>query len=368
MNSVFGQKTTTAIHQVTRLLASIQDEHHLNEFIEEFMHRIRFIGVQNIYPYVLPPIFNNLCALICHFYNHKEPTETVYSFAEFMTLERLTPSVFSSLMEKITERYLVSVFKVQRVFAAKDPLVVTDSASCLSSMNFWSLSDTSTSWALLSPTGDFLWSDQRTRCLLEIKSENLRNKNLFKMMIPVSRQFIVSRYGESIFEPSRVSVSFNYIIYSSSSFYKFLKSVQRMNFRSPQSFQRHQRAKAHKRAIFFQYLKSLTSTATLVNVAFSFQDIVGLDTQSPLLEHIMGLLADKQCSLSGGQLWHKLEYDSSLVINVPLVFLKTAISVNLPSYDFQKMSADPKILKFDKRILKHVTSSKPKRAPLRQSQ
>ena len=87
-------------------------------------------------------------------------------------------------------------------------------------------------YALLDMSGKFLWIDENTQKFFELKPEELYDKTLFDLMIPHSRKYLQTKFGQGLGErltKSGAQETFTYVIYSRNSSEKYIKQTKKLH-------------------------------------------------------------------------------------------------------------------------------------------
>jgi len=270
-------------------------------------------------------------------------------------------------------------------------------------------------YALMELNGDFVWCDPNSEKYFEIKSKELSCRNFFDMLIPFSKSFLSQKFGSSLFTKFNTigaSVSFSYVIYSKNSMNKFLKCLKKIGVSSEEEFKLRLKRKDSEDAIYHQYLKALSTRATMILLRFTDAEVqrMMLDKEHNLnptrsfaeaIEKVAGtgrapsLKVDSKAIFgsdsrmdedqSSGGRKSAFEEDeggplvrresepvrtNKEVVQTPppvnrlkqpkvmvrqFVLLETRLALNVPMFDYRKMCDDLKIKNFEQKIIKKIT-------------
>lgn len=271
-------------------------------------------------------------------------------------------------------------------------------------------------YALMELNGDFVWCDPNSEKYFEIKSKELSCRNFFEMLIPFSKVYLTQKFGDSLFSKCNVigaSVCFSYVIYSRNSMNKFLKCLKKIGVSSEDEFKLRLKRKDSEDAIYHQYLKALSTRATMILLQFTdteVQKMVKEKHQSLNMTRSFAEALEKRPaggragSGAGGvgegyesRTGKMNEFLEGEVDGTPksdehgktsevrrgrgtpgvrsetanreasrdsheprmmirqFVLLETRLSLNVPMFDYRKMSDDPKIKNFEQKIIKKIT-------------
>lgn len=270
-------------------------------------------------------------------------------------------------------------------------------------------------YALMELNGDFVWCDPNSEKYFEIKSKELSCRNFFDMLIPFSKAFLAQKFGSSLFSKFNTigaSVSFSYVIYSKNSMNKFLKCLKKIGVSSEEEFKLRLKRKDSEDAIYHQYLKALSTRATMILLKFTDAEVQKMilnkehnlnPTRSfaEAIEKVAGhhrtpsarvdskaiFGSDSRMDEDQSSVGRKSAFeedDSGLlprreteparpgrgVAQTPpptgdlkqpkvmvrqFVLLETRLALNVPMFDYRKMCDDPKIKNFEQKIIKKIT-------------
>lgn len=282
-------------------------------------------------------------------------------------------------------------------------------------------------YALMELNGDFVWCDPNSEKYFEIKSKELSCRNFFDMLIPFSKAFLSQKFGNSVFSHRNAvgaSVSFSYVIYSRNSMNKFLKCLKKIGVSSEEEFKLRLKRKDSEDAIYHQYLKALSTRATMILLRFTDAEVQKMVSEkhhnlnptrsfAEALDRMAGperypqtgrvdskaifgsdsRLGEDDCSIADKSEAAeeealpvpRAEHEGNVGVRRPrnnagaakndkpatgtsdarqqrvmvrqFVLLETRLALNVPMFDYRKMSDDPKIKNFEQKIIKKITKA-----------
>lgn len=265
-------------------------------------------------------------------------------------------------------------------------------------------------FALMELNGDFVWCDPNSEKYFEIKSKELSCRNFFDMLIPFSKAYLSQKFGGSLFAGHNAigaSVSFSYVIYSKNSMNKFLKCLKKIGVSSEEEFKVRLKRKDSEDAIYHQYLKALSTRATLILLKFTDSEVQkmmrekqhSLNITRSFAEGLEKRPAERRGADAGGgdrtggtggrgqpksgeaeakpgnpkgnaskgraqavaaaledsQTGAARDAAEPKVMIRQFVLLETRLALNVPMFDYRRMSDDPKIKSFEQKIIKKIT-------------
>lgn len=262
-------------------------------------------------------------------------------------------------------------------------------------------------YALLDLQGNFIWCDEKSLKVFEMQTSDPSNQNLFELMIPFSKRLLRHKLGGELFaEDSRVgsSKTFSYVIYSKTSMNQYLKCVKRIDIKCQNELRRKLKEAEGPNSLYHKYLRTLTSRATVIVLKFSkaefrnileqreykiqvtetIADLVGHIDSEPNrsidLEHRKMVEEDRlngrvdpfgaDVAIIGSppesanqeltQLQDQIDSinsnnaGGSEVVLTAAILLETRYSTSFPSFDYNLMTEDDVIRRFEDKILNKV--------------
>lgn len=387
------------LQQFSEMLARIDSENALDFLLNFFSSKLRKVALKDIHPLILNALANNVCAKVLILNPNSLFSQTTNDFIEFLNEQQLLPPVYYPIFAKRREESLQRLpfprlpaeeFRTEeglgQLFGQLNGnlnklLNIEFKAEKFLNKNF--------GYAIMEMNGDFVWCDPNSEKYFEIKGKELGSKNFFDMVIPFSKAYLTQKFGASLFSTNNSigsSVSFSYVIYSKNSMNKFLKCLKKIGVSSEEEFKIRLKRKDSEDAIYHQYLKALSTRASLILLKFtdqefqsildsnkyvinptrSFGDALGCrrsknvaklakrelqGTASELLE------MDDDGFAKSKELSEKVSEaeDKSRVMVRQMVLLETRLALNVPMFDYRKMSDDVKVKLFEQKIIKKIT-------------
>lgn len=210
--------------------------------------------------------------------------------------------------------------------------------------------------ALLDLQGNFIWADKSTCNLLDVKlsvfrKQNVEQVNLFEKIIPPSLEYLKLKFGEQILgglaEPGN-SIAFSYVIYSRISMEKYLKNLKSCSLFDHRKIHLSKKSE-RQNEIFYRYLKSVSSRATLVELSFSNEDLKEilyfdtsqLDISKPMIRRMLAYREAEKEKLGTQQSRY-------------FVFLETRRSQSIPNFDYDALRSERIIRGFEETLHKSL--------------
>lgn len=197
-------------------------------------------------------------------------------------------------------------------------------------------------YSLLDLNGKFLWADDNSLKFFEKKPEELYDCTLFEMMIPHSKLFLKQKYGERMFKFDHANQSygenicFSYVIYSKNSANKFVKQARKVMKRQPRikkEVQENEDTGNKDSELYYTYLKSLSSKATLIALTFTKKE----------LGQIMKNHGEKIDLVSKEERSTIENAEGEQYITKNAILMETRFSRSIPKFKFSELEGDPKI-------------------------
>lgn len=218
-------------------------------------------------------------------------------------------------------------------------------------------------YALLDLQGNFIWADKATCNLLDVKlsvfrKQNVQRVNLFEKMIPPSLDYLRLKFGDQVLDglnEAGQSISFSYVIYSRISMEKYLKNLKSCSLFDHRKIHL-SKPNERQNEIFYRYLKSVSSRATLVRLSYSNKDLQNilyydtsqLDISKPMIQRMLDLAG---CEIEEGD-GSRSKY---------FVFLETRRSQSIPKFDYEALRKEAIICGFEETLQKSLKRKEEKK-------
>lgn len=242
--------------------------------------------------------------------------------------------------------------------------------------------------SFLNMNGDFIFMDEISKKLLEVKQKNNSPMNLFDLMIPFSRKVLNKNFpnGEMFWRDKRAGATtcFSFVIYSETARAKFEKTLKQKQI-GPDDVT-FSNADEKEKFLYYSYMRSLSSKATLINMNFekiNYADFEDKSTQNLFfISTLQKLMADPEPQNSNGfrdmkvsSFYKNEEFnmifkedqnnlsqhqqrnrrdEKSQKLCRSVIMLETRRSKNPPKYPYPLMANDSKIFEMKSRILKKL--------------
>lgn len=213
-------------------------------------------------------------------------------------------------------------------------------------------------YSFFSLSGDFIWADNNTLRLLELKSPWEKGINLFKLMIPFSVNFLYKKFGKELFKPNYKlgsQICFSFVIYSKQALGKYLKQLKKKKVKKVDEI----REDSDGKGLYFKYLKALSCRATLVALKCHKDDLKGLQGNKAQENEGKVTPPKKITEIGPGTIETAKgvsENPEEESINLA-VMLEMRIAKNIPDFDYKEMENDPIIMDFKDSVKKRLKDS-----------
>lgn len=139
-------------------------------------------------------------------------------------------------------------------------------------------------YALLDLDGTFIWADENSQKLFEMRHDEMCKSSIFNLMIPHSKVYLKQKFGENLFSKNDCygeSIAFFYVIYSRNSANKMVKLSRKLKHRQPRMKKEFENSysKDQDNDMYYTYLKTLSSKCTMIALTFTKKDIVEARTK-----------------------------------------------------------------------------------------
>ena len=208
-------------------------------------------------------------------------------------------------------------------------------------------------YSLLDLNGDFIHIDSNSEKFFEMKNIEAQGTCLFDLMIPFSTNYLAKKHGDELMGLNRnvnSKAAFSYVIYSKKAFHKYLKSLKRKGITEQSDLVED----ITGRAIYYRYMKTLSSRATLIVLTYTKEDLENLKKQGcefNIDKDDPSNLSELECQKIKEQM--NLDIDGELYCRYAIK-LETRISKKVPEFDYKIMVNDPVIIDYDKKIDKLI--------------
>lgn len=420
------------INKYSDLVSQVTTEQALLELLDEINRKLPQLSVSEIHPLIINSLCNNICAKILTLSLNKEMNPKCTEFINFMAQKLILPPVYKEIFDRMfTKDFSARTIEELEIQRRKRPRVKKNRTGMELEEDF-DLQDSEHNYdvngltenlnhhlnvllnidskaeryvnknfgyALLDLNGAFIWCDSNSEKFFEMRSKELASENFFDLMIPFSRNFLTKKFGEELFGQTNSigsSIAFSYVIYSKNSMNKFLKCLKKLGITNETEFKDRLKKKDAEDSIYHQYLKSLSSRATLILLKFTkaeFKDMISCSKYSiNITNSLEGIMPEskskeqedsvvdsdiksevseelKETKHSKDKLNEeikeslaKLEQinssnnsEASEVIFRNAVLLETRLSLNVPQFDYRKLIDDPIIRQFEEKILNKIS-------------
>ena len=329
------------LNKISEKIGECENKEEYNDIIDLIILEIKEMPFEKIHPLIINSFANNICAKILLYSEQNIIGEKEKEIIDFLNDQGHLPIVYS------------------KIFTLKNHLqsVLNESNSLRKREDFLSFSEMNNSleklftksnmvekyihknfgYSLLDTSGQFIWCDSNSEKFFEIKTEELSSSNLFDLMIPYSKTHLYKKYGSMIFEDdNNKSKCFSYIIYSKNAMNKFLKCLKKLYLKNLSELRNRLDRMDGRNSIYHQYLKALSSRATVITLKFRKSDSEELICKN-----------NKQISVINSDDFFDLDKpDDSEFVFKKAILLETRPSLNVPNIDFNKMDNDEKIVEF----------------------
>ncbi len=390
--------------EFSQTMALISNEDELAEIASSFVDKMRKQNLKDIHPMILNALCNNLCAKVLTILHDGQVSKPVNELIEFLNENVIMPSIFKPLMDQLQLKFYDSLYQIKKL-EDNGPVLPDqenpdgneqdNQTSSMLKMDFKTerYLNKNFGYSLLDLNGEFIWCDSNCEKFFEFKFREDGPKNFFDLMIPFSKNFLVQKFGNELFQDVNSvgsAITFAYVIYSLNSVGKFLKCIKKLKFINEEDFHTRMKSRTSTDAIYHQYLKALSSRASLVLLKFTRGELKSILTNEKynfnLTESLRDLAAkvpprvktikkrgrkptikaeDKKepvpqestiqlDSLSIQNANEFEEQDDNETVIRTAILLETRLSMNVPQFDYSKLCEDPVIKGFEEKIIKKV--------------
>ena len=414
------QSSINLLNQYSEIVSLAPDEAKLNELSAVLLEKLKKVTLKEVHPLVVNALCNNICAKILTEFGEREISRQANELVEYMNEQSILPPVYKTLFDQMQLRFYNSVYKLRELEERDEGGPRQDLPDNLNNnLNLLLNLDSKVErylnknfgYALLDLNGDFIWCDPNCEKFFELRAKELPFKNFFELMIPFSKNLLTRKFGEELFGANNYigsSLAFSYVIYSRNSMNKFLKCLKKLNIRSEAEFHERMRKRDTEDAIYHQYLKALSSRATLVllkftrgefrniiasqkyniNITRSLNDVVQLPPPSsskggeaapasgspnPALAPRLNDSSSEEppkrpCGRKRKQVLEseaqetlrrigelgETAHDGGDVVLRNAILIETRLSLNVPQFDYRKLADDPRIKMYEEKIIKKI--------------
>ena len=398
------------INQYSEIVSQAVDEEKLNELTTVLLEKLKKVTLKEVHPLVINSLCNNVCARILTEFNGREISKQANELVEYMNEQSILPPVYKTLFDQLQLKFYDTFYQLRKLEENEEGGVrgpeLPDNLN--TNLNLLLNLDSKVErylnknfgYALLDLNGDFIWCDPNCEKFFELRAKELPFKNFFDLMIPFSKNFLTKKFGDELFASNNFigsSIAFSYVIYSRNSMNKFLKCLKKLNIRSETEFKERLKKKDSEDAIYHQYLKALSSRATLVllkftraefrniissqkyniNVTRSLNDIVKQVTPSSSKPSSTLKISDNgseepprrqygrkkkqafdnemQDTLKKIEEINQNSEDGPEFVLRNAILIETRLALNVPQFDYRKLSEDPRIKIYEEKIIKKIS-------------
>ena len=347
------------LHTYAEILDKIMNEEHMNSVCGIMLQCFEKCDLTQISPLVLRNLALTISGKISICVNAKMALgKHVLDLIKFLIKNGLVDKVFhrflSEQIERIKEEALTENLKLEEI---KEDSVKPDGKPEVNSnlretlyrmLNISEKAEKYTKkhfgYSLLDLQGNFVWADENSCALLDMEKGEFaadQEINFFDLMIPMSKKYLHSKFGEEFFGDSKEigsSRAFTYVIYSKSAMQNCLRTFKKKRIEDPNTTFLNPPNNKHLE-IFTRYLKSLSSRASLIMLSFSEAEL-------------QSLLKSDKCDMQisthfFNSLISTLQTSSKKTkpqIFKLFVFLETRLATVIPNFDYSFMKDEPQIL------------------------
>lgn len=381
----------------SEIISKVESEDVFSQIVNFLGSKLKKVNLKDIHPLILNSLINNICAKILLLNQSTPISPLIFEFIDFLLIMKIIPPVYQSTFMKLKSDYSQNFnFQTQTSQNEKTDFSNSDlffqlnsNISRLLNIEFKieKISNKNFGYAIVDLNGEFVWCDPNCEKYFEIKAKQLAGKNFFDMMIPFSKQYLIKKHGSSIFSGLNSigsSMTFSYVIYSKNSMNKFFKCLKKIGVSTQEEFKMRLKRKDSEDAVYHQYLKALSTRASMILVKttpeeykellavkdYSINQTKSFDeiTLSPLnlIQERLNQnnyegekLASSQNEgffNEGDESMKNYSFCESKIIVRQLVLLEARLAANVPMFDYRQMNDDPKIKAFEQKILKKITN------------
>jgi hypothetical protein len=402
------------VNEFSEIIAGIHSEEALNEIIMIFIAKLKKQTLKEIHPMILNSLCNNICAKVLIIMFDKDISKQVNEFVEYMNDQMIMPAIYKSYMDQFQLKFYDTLYQIRKLEEgvvkvaadASDAVPRNQNNQLNLLLNMDSKAERyinkNFGYSLLDLNGDFIWCDPNCEKFFEFKFKEITSKNFFDMMIPFSKNFLIQKFGDELFKNINsvgTSIAFSYVIYSMNSLNKFLKCIKKLSIETPDEFHHRLKSKCTADSIYHQYLKALSSRASLVLLKFTRGELKGIVSNQKYNFRVTQSLDDiirnmppvvkkikkrgrkpmfrdelkdeanssrksKNLKISTKQEEPNLKdqnegnySDDEETIIRTAILLETRLAMNVPQFDYRKLSEDPIIKGFEEKIIKKVCNN-----------
>jgi len=377
---MFGENNTDVLNELYRysdLIQGVSTAQDMENLSISMAKQLEEINVEELNPFVLHSISHNLCSkfLVLAMDKFEFPDSSYYLLGLMFDRKMILP-VYQSRLSAILSKKIAE--KSGRLKPGNLDTKIDSSfkfnMECLRNTNLTSALAGSSlvkldcsaeryinrrfGYSLLDLEGNFLWSDENSLKFFELRPEDLKSSSFFEMMIPHSKQYLLKKFGQKLLPNSTygTSIAFSYVIYSKNSANKFVKQARKIVKKPPRLKKEvKERTDSHNKnfELYFKYLKSLSSKATLIALTFSKCDLSVL-TQS--YGEKLSLITDDEKKLIDAS-------NEDSFITKDAILIETRLSRNIPNFPYSDLENEKYI-----QVLKDMIESKLRKKDIKLSE
>lgn len=356
----------------SQTLSTVSSESELEECVKAMLDGLSDCDTSKVDKLTLLTLANETCAAILNFYRARPVSSACRELLDLLEAEGVLASIYQTAFN--TQRPLApsplhpASFNTFELEAALGQLIKgTKNPDYQAPKNV--------GLAILDLNGDFLWMDEKSESFFEVKRLKIRAFNLFDLMIPMSRQALVGKFGKALFgsqDALRPPVAFSYVVYSKHSMRRIGRLMVRNKIsNSEEILDRidHLDNKAH---FYKQYLKALSSRATIINLRFTAEEYVRywrdapaevFPVRPPVASTADSSHSEQDVGSNDPQLSKPKSPTPTTDTDLPqftrsAVLLETRLSFNTPKFDYALLENDPVIRTFENKTFDRLRNNR----------
>ena len=375
-----GKSQPEALTKVSEALARVNNREQLNNLCKILRQKLQTMSIDQFDSLVIMTICNSILSKVLITIKDDSLPVPIAELVEVIMEKDLMPPVFKVIYQQKYFDHLDKNYQIERVANNKNTQI-KELKNFEESFSFnldvlLKLSNESEKllhktfgFSFIDLQGNFIWCDSNSERLFEFKNNECQHKNLFNMMIPYSVNLLNKKFGEELLSLNRKigsSCAFSYVIYSKKAMNKYLKQLRKKGIRKLDETPKP--IKNESKAIYFRYMKALSSRATLIVLKYTDKELEDLQ-QHPNMEinitkELKSRDTDIEVITEEDNLDNENQTDSKITesgfkkigdVHYKLaIMLETRIARTIPDFDYTKMLEDPQIMEFENIIAKKI--------------
>lgn len=334
------------LNEIKKSISSISNSEELETLIKS-LTKLFDSNAINSYPYINDLfyyiLFSKLSVLYSNKYLHEYEVDFIKKAINYEKIPDTLLPYFEKILENNSINRLTNQSKDDLSLEAKQPQKVKDILAKLNYLNINKVNykrSYKLGLSILDHEGNFIWMDELSCKYFELKYKNNDEIiNLFDLMIPQSVLSIYDKFeSEQIFfdkfNKLNNPITFSYVIFSEAKMHNYIKKKKESYNENGDIKNIYKKNYSENDVIYFKYLNSLSSRATLEQFLFKKEDIEELKN-----------IKDNSCYINY-QLLSKYGNSSGFIG----IKLETRLCPNMIKFDYRHLKNNPKILGFDRRV------------------